>query len=131
DKTFRIEDWNGEIEIEMSSDSEANLKIIQGGSVDSYKRFASMDNGSDTLTAYEGRYWSDELETYYTLKLVENTLKVNHRWIGEIELSPVAQDIFRGQWGTIFSFTRDNENQLTGFNINSGRTLNVYFERKN
>ncbi|MBT8257529.1 MAG: beta-lactamase family protein, partial [Bacteroidia bacterium] len=42
DKTFRIEDWNGEIEIEMSSDSEANLKIIQGGSVDSYKRFASM-----------------------------------------------------------------------------------------
>ncbi|NNK70191.1 MAG: beta-lactamase family protein [Flavobacteriaceae bacterium] len=131
DKTFRIEDWNGEIEIEMSSDSEANLKIIQGGSVDSYKRFASMDNGSDTLTSYEGRYWSDELETYYTLKLVENTLKVNHRWIGEIELSPVAQDIFRGQWGTIFSFTRDNENQLTGFNINSGRTLNVYFERKN
>ena len=48
----------------------------------------------EELGKYIGRYYSDELETFYTVLLENNKLKIKHRRHGEFYITPKDKDIF-------------------------------------
>jgi CubicO group peptidase (beta-lactamase class C family) len=51
------------------------------------------------LASYAGTYWSDELETQYTIFVRDGKLFADHAHHGEIALTPYAKDEFRSnQW---------------------------------
>ena len=106
------------------------------------------------LADFEGRYFSEELETFYTIVLEmppaedpdreETTaaaeddaesesetapvLIVKHRRLDDIRLVPGETDSFSG--GSInFAFERDRNGQVIGFYVANGRTRDVRFER--
>jgi CubicO group peptidase (beta-lactamase class C family) len=54
---------------------------------------ATFDGGD--LTTYAGTYWSDELETQYTIRAQDGKLVAMHAHHGEIVLMPAAKDTFR------------------------------------
>ena len=60
----------------------------------------------------------------------DEKLTIQHRWLGEISLEPISHDIFRTDWNYFVKFLRNKEGDVSGLSINSGRTLNVHFERK-
>ena len=82
------------------------------------------------LTPYIGRYFSEEVETFYTLGEEEGVLTLHHRRLEALPLRPEAADHFRTGWpvGEVI-FERDRGGRVTGFRVNSGRMLGVHFTR--
>jgi CubicO group peptidase (beta-lactamase class C family) len=88
------------------------------------------EEGRD-LAEYEGRYWSAELETLYTLKVdASGALRAYHRRIDSFPITHVAEEQFSGgQWflGQI-EFVRAPDGSVAGFKGGNGRTRGVWFE---
>ncbi len=86
------------------------------------------------LTAYEGRYWSAELETLYTLKVnEEGKLMAHHRWIDAFPVTHNDKEQFSaGAWffGQM-TFTRSPDGSVAGFTAGNGRTRDVWFQKVN
>jgi CubicO group peptidase (beta-lactamase class C family) len=127
--SFRIDNWGGKIEIKPLEDGTLQLEII-GDYTTSQKKVEAWKPTTKELKEYLGDYWSDELETLYHLNYENDQLILDHRWLGKIKLSPIAKDLFKARWDWYLKVERTKENTITGFNINSGRTLNVFFQKK-
>ena len=80
------------------------------------------------LTAYAGRYYSDELETYYTLSVKQGALTVENRRSAAVKLSASAKDTFVVDATTLL-FERDRNGQVIGFYAGNTRTRDVRFAR--
>jgi CubicO group peptidase (beta-lactamase class C family) len=78
------------------------------------------------LAGFEGRYFSDEIETFYTLAVQDSTLVMRQRRLDDTKLTPGAKDAFSG--GNLsFSFERDRNGKIIGFYVSNGRTRGVRF----
>ncbi|MEM9830353.1 MAG: serine hydrolase domain-containing protein [Bacteroidota bacterium] len=127
---FRIKGTKDEVTFETLADGSVRM-AMSGNSRRVFSQVEPWNPSTDDLKAFEGNYWSDELETVYHLRLEEDHLSIHHRWLGEITLEPVAPDFFRTNYGFYVNFNRTEEDELTGLSVNSGRTLNVIFNRQN
>lgn len=127
--TFRINGWDGQVQINKLSKGETEL-VFADGTLETYTKVEAWIPAKKELTNYEGEYWSDELETVYHLVLKDKKLKIHHRWLGEISLEPVSRDFFNTDWGYYVLFIRNSMGEISGLSINSGRTLDVRFQRK-
>jgi len=80
------------------------------------------------LADFTGRYFSGEIETFYTIALEDESLVVQHRRLDDATLVAGERDSFSG--GRMdFSFERDRNGEVIGFYLASGRTRDVRFER--
>ena len=149
------------VEFHRNDDGEVDsLTLFQNGE----QRATRLDDESAPvweptaadLADFEGRYFSEELETFYTIVLetppaedadadaAEDTgaaeaegeaasepaavLVVKHRRLDDFRLAPGETDRFAG--GSInFTFERDRNGQVIGFYVANGRTRDVRFER--
>ena len=81
---------------------------------------------SDELSVFAGRYYSDEIETFYVMEMGEEQLTLSQRRLDDVELSSTDQDKFSGGELTL-SFERDRNDQVIGFYLSNGRTRGVRF----
>jgi CubicO group peptidase (beta-lactamase class C family) len=82
------------------------------------------------LTAYEGRYYSAEFETYYTVTADDDNLVVRHRRREPVTLSHGHGDAFVGGFPLVqMEFERDEHGNVTAFRAGNIRTRDVRFER--
>jgi hypothetical protein len=83
----------------------------------------------EQLDELTGEYKSEELQTYYTVSLEENKVKIKHRRHGSISLTPAWKDDFRG--GVWFmrsvNFCRTEEGEVAGFVVTQSRSRNQRF----
>jgi CubicO group peptidase (beta-lactamase class C family) len=89
---------------------------------------ADWEPTPEDLEDFVGRYFSEELETFYTIALEEEALVLHHRRLDDATLSPGEEDTFSGGLLTL-SFERDRNRQVIGFYAANGRTRDVRFER--
>jgi len=82
----------------------------------------------EDLADFEGRYFSEELETFYTVTLEDEALVVSHRRRDDANLTAGEEDMFSGG-GLTYSFERDRNGDVIGFYVANGRTRDVRFER--
>ena len=83
------------------------------------------------LTPYVGRYFSEEVGTYYDLRDEDGLLIAHHPRNGSIFLSPRDGDTFAGTrlLGSV-RFARSEAGDVTGFRLSGGRVLNLWFGRE-
>jgi len=87
---------------------------------------------AEDLKQFTGTYFSEELETFYHLKVSDKGLIAVHFRTGEIELKPIKKDVFSGnKWyfGNA-KFSRDNNNNITGLKVSSGRVRNLFLKKQ-
>ena len=84
--------------------------------------------GVEELEAFTGRFFSEEIETFYTITLDEDHLVVKQRRMDAADLTPGDEDEFSGG-GLQFAFERDRNGQIIGFYVSNGRTRDIRFER--
>ena len=84
---------------------------------------------TDDLVTFEGRYFSEEIETFYTATVQEESLVMRQRRLGVTNLTPGEEDAFTSNGGMRFLFERDRNGQVIGFYLSNGRTRDVRFER--
>ncbi len=83
---------------------------------------------AEELLAFTGRFYSDEIETFYTIILDEDHLVLNQRRMDDADLTPGEEDEFSGG-GFQITFERDRNRQVIGFYVSNTRTRDVRFKR--
>jgi CubicO group peptidase (beta-lactamase class C family) len=104
---------------------------LPDGSRMSLSRADMTPASPEALSIFAGRYYSPELETFYTLEVVDDVLIARHRRHGDIRLMPGRNGGFIGdQWffGDV-SFERDAEGSITAMNVSSGRVRDLAFQK--
>jgi CubicO group peptidase (beta-lactamase class C family) len=96
----------------------------------------------DILRGYTGRYYSPELDVYWTITLDGDNLVVQRKRQGRSPLTPIIADVFSDGWiGPILhsaakpmtlAFERDANNAVSGFRLSDsgGRVCNLVFIKK-
>jgi hypothetical protein len=82
----------------------------------------------EELEAFTGHFYSDEIETFYTITLDEDHLVLKQRRMDEAELTPGEVDEFSGG-GFEISFERDRNGEVIAFYLANTRTRDIRFER--
>jgi CubicO group peptidase (beta-lactamase class C family) len=81
------------------------------------------------LDAFVGTYYSEEIDTVYTLYVEEGKLMARFRPAQRIALTPIYADAFESD-GDIMRFNRDASGRVASFRVYAGRALHVLFIRK-
>ncbi|NKB87819.1 MAG: serine hydrolase [Acidobacteria bacterium] len=131
--TFELVGVDASIEFLRNDDDEVDgLTLFQNGENHATRLddegSAPWEPTTEDLADFEGRFFSEELETFYTIVLQEESLVMQHRRLDDANLSPGEEDRFSGG-GLSYTFERDRNGQVIGFYIANGRTRDVRFER--
>ena len=120
------------IEFNVAADGRANsFSIGTGADKLNATRLADWDPVIEDLKVYAGRYFSDELETFYNVAVGEEGLQIKHRRMEDIDLTPKIKDSFNATFPiTEVEFIRDDNGSVTGMMVSNIRTRNVRFDRQ-
>ena len=104
----------------------------QGGTDYEMEKLPPFDPSLKELKVYEGKYFSEELETFYTIVVKDSAMYAVHKNLKDIKLSPVEDDTFSGDifFMTEAAFKRDTEGQVNAFSVSNGRTKGVLFNKQ-
>ncbi len=152
DSLFTQATGQPEVQIYATSDSTFELRIVEASltfhrnSEGEVKSLTLHQNGDrparrledepwapdeEALSAYVGRYFSEELETYYSVAIEDSALVMRHRRLEDIELTPGTEDNFTAGFPIAqVAFSRDDDSRVTGFKASSGRTRDVWFAKQ-
>lgn len=129
---FFVDQSKGEVEFAPAPEGGMMMKITQGGWSAAGDRVTLEAFDSKDLADYPGAYWSDELETQYTIFLRGGELFADHAHHGEIALTPVAKDEFKGALWFMqeVKFIRDDAGHVKEMRVGGGRVTGVRFIRR-
>jgi len=89
-----------------------------------------VEKSSVDLNSFTGRYFSEEMETFYNLSVEEGQLVIRHRRFGPVKLTHTSGDNFSGALPvTQVAFRRDTEGKVTGFDAGNGRARGIAFKK--
>ena len=89
-----------------------------------------VENPPADLSIFAGRYFSEELETFYDLSVEDGKLVIRHRRFGPVTLTHTSGDSFSGPLPvTQVAFRRDTEGNVTGFEAGNGRARVILFKK--
>lgn len=87
----------------------------------------------EQMADFEGRYYSEELETVYTIDLYGEKLIARHWRNDDVILTPEDIDEFSGnqRWFRKMDFLRDVDGKVIGFDLTTNRVRNLRFDKVN
>jgi CubicO group peptidase (beta-lactamase class C family) len=104
-------------------------QIFPGGKPESYEAVTVFDPTAAQLAEYTGAFVSQEIDPVYRLSLQDGKLTLIRLRHKPDTLWPAMRDAFVGEIGTL-RFTRDANQQVSGFILDAGRVQNLQFTRK-
>ena len=82
------------------------------------------------LNGFVGRYFSEELETFYDMNVEDGKLVIRHRRFGPVPLTYTSGDTFSGTLPVSqVVFRRDEQGNVTGFEAGNGRARGIVFKK--
>jgi hypothetical protein len=130
DSTFSLVGVNAAVTFYRNEDGSADsLTLHQNGN--HIARKIEFEPTREELLEYTGRYFSDEIETLYTIVLEDSSLMLQHYQMeDDIKLTPGNIDSFGGGFPIAdISFERNEAGEIIGFKASNGRTRGVYFRK--
>lgn len=129
---FFAEPMQAEVEFVAQAKGGMNLKLSQPGGSVTGERVELKPFDEKDLPSYAGTYWSEELETQYTVIVKDGKAAIDHAHHGEATLSPVAKDHFRsGQWFMPdVRFARDASGKVVAMMLGGNRVTGIRFARR-
>jgi hypothetical protein len=113
--------------ISDSSDQVVKMISCQEGKKEISRKISRMPVEFRDLKSYTGKYYSEELNTFYQIRQVENFLVAQHDLNGAIRLTPVNQNQFQGdRW--YFSLI-DFDTVGNEFHVTNERVRNIRFKK--
>jgi hypothetical protein len=129
---FEYEGVEATVEFLRNDQGEVSGAVhTQGGQKYELERVPPYEPTVEELQALTGKFFSKELETFYTLEIRDTTLTLLIRNTEDVELSALKEDNFMGNIYFIGEvvFQRDPGGQVTGFTVANGRTRGIWFEK--
>lgn len=134
DTLFRVEVPGLEVRVQfhLAPDGPVEAGVIhQSGRSTPIRRETPWRPGADELRRYAGRYYSPELETFYTVRVDDDgRLVAWHRRHGTIVLTPKVPDEFTTSAWFVGDVRFEREDgAVTGMRFTSGRVRNLALEK--
>ena len=86
---------------------------------------------SEKLAEFEGDYYTEELDTTYTIRARGDGLVAQHRRHDDILLTYAGDHFFGDAWFfPEIHFTRDDTGRVVGFELTGNRVRNLHFEKQ-
>jgi CubicO group peptidase (beta-lactamase class C family) len=138
---FRLLAVAAEFEFEMEDGEAIGATLFQNGQETHVTRIDDKEAAEpwrpDDLSDYVGRYYSDEIETFYEIRLetpegddAEPRLVMHQLWAGDRPMSATPdEDTFTAAGGLTMQFERDRHGEVTEFYADVTRTRDVRFVR--
>ena len=134
DSTFRLLPVEASVTFLRGDDGDVAAAILnQGGQQQRATPLADdapeeWKPDEEALADFTGRFFSEELETYYTFTVEDGDLVMHQRRLDAATLTPGETDSFSGG-GMSYAFERDRNGQVIGFYLSNVRTRDVRFGR--
>ncbi|WP_428658532.1 serine hydrolase [Runella sp.] len=131
DSTFFLKIVDAQVTFHRSKDGKVDkLTLHQNGNKTAH-RVAPFSLTAEELKEYAGKYYSPELETFYTIKIDSDQLKLVHIHHGETTLKPLSKNKLQVPWWFFQSIemVRDASNTIIGLKVSNGRVRNLRFKR--
>ena len=120
------------VRFKTDSNGKNTMHVIEGGrEVETFETYKPKVYKTEELKQYTGRYYSEELDTTYSLIIENGNLVVTHLRFTNNVLTPVISGIFTNT-GWRFStlrFERNSSDKIDGFRISSMRARNIHFKK--
>ncbi len=132
DSTFSLVGVNASITFHRNEDGSADsLTLHQNGNHIAKK--IEFEPDFEELKLYEGRYFSEEINTIYDVVMEDSSLSMKTFLIEDnMPLQATTKDTFSSGFPiSEVKFIRDEDGNIKGFEASNGRTRGVYFERWN
>ncbi len=132
--TFSLIGVEASVTFNRDADGEVDaVTLHQGGADNRATRLAgdAQEEWAPTvadLGAFVGRFFSEEIETFYDVVLEEEELVLKQRRLDDRDLDSGETDTFNAG-GMEVSFERDRNDQVIAFYMSNVRTRGVRFER--
>jgi hypothetical protein len=97
---------------------------------DVYEKVEAASPSKADLAEYTGSFYSEELDTIYSMVVEKESLSVASKNRPARELTPTFRDGFTTEAGTRFEFSRDSQGRVSGFAVQAGRIRNVRFVKQ-
>jgi CubicO group peptidase (beta-lactamase class C family) len=83
------------------------------------------------LKDFEGKFYSQELDTEYSARARNGKLVLTHTRLSDTELTESSKDKFAGniEFAVELEFTRDKNNAINGFKISNFGAKNIRFDK--
>jgi CubicO group peptidase (beta-lactamase class C family) len=131
--TFMTEDSRSECSFQIDLEGEVQeMTVKHNEEVFITKKVKPLRLSQEQLQNYAGSYYSDELETTYTVFVKDSVLAIRHQRHPDFTLRPERHDVFNGVgvFGGQLVFERNDDKMITGFRVNTGRVRNLLFEKQ-
>jgi CubicO group peptidase (beta-lactamase class C family) len=131
---FQLGNWNDtEVQFFVNKNIQTMNIIIDGKIVDTFDKYIPTDYTNKELAQFEGDFFSEELQTNYTLECINNVLTLKHAKMKNISLKPLKEDGFlSNRWQFRFlEFVRDKHNIIIGIKVSTDRAEKVHFIKNN
>jgi hypothetical protein len=133
DRTFRIDIAQPDVRIvfEPGPDGAVDKAVLHQNGERAMHRVTKWEPDAQALAAYAGRYYSPELETFYTVSLDDKKLTLSQRRDRDLGLSPKEKDAFTcAEWyvGEV-RFGRDPAGHVASMTVSNGRVRSLRFDR--
>ena len=131
DSTFVLRVVEASITFHRDSDGKVTSATFHQNGNHLAKRLDDETAAPD-LSEFIGRYFSEELETYYDIVLEDSSLVIQHRRLDNIKLNHTKENLFSGGFpiGTV-EFERSEDGAVTGLKAGNARTRDVWFDKLN
>jgi len=121
-----------------AGDVPARLTTITPSGEYGYDHVESISPTPDALARYVGRYYSPELDIYWTIVAGDDHLVAKRRKYVDSKLTPLFTDAFSDDWLPIMDypttylvvFERDDHDAITGLRVSGTRVRNLKFVRQ-
>jgi CubicO group peptidase (beta-lactamase class C family) len=108
----------------------AQLAVFtEGAGLNNYKKVNKTALLSSKREAYQGDYYSAELDTKYSVYIKDSSLQIKRPRYDDIKAEPLLTDIFTLTGTSIIRFQRNKKDEVEGFYLSAGRVRNLYFEK--
>lgn len=94
----------------------------------SKRKTETIDIPEEKLKEYTGKFYSREVQAGFEIFIREGKLEMRQNGDESVPILAISEDKFRvGGW--TIQFVRSENNEITGFRLNSGRVQNLLFEK--
>jgi CubicO group peptidase (beta-lactamase class C family) len=115
----------------MTFESQEGQATMQENSTQSNEKAEKWIPNLNELKLYEGRYYSKELDTFYTVYLDDEKLLLKHTRHGDISLTEKDKGYFQSSVGFMHRlyFSRSEKGDINQFRVSNGRVRNLVFNK--
>jgi CubicO group peptidase (beta-lactamase class C family) len=131
DSTLTVQGVDASITVHWEEDGSANRATLHQNGDAPMRRVEAEELTEEDLADYVGRYFSEELETFYEITVEEGKLMANNFRMMPFELNHSEGDNFSSSafFFAQVAFQRAGNGTVTGFTAANGRTRGVLFRR--